>query len=732
MKFTKRLLSLLLTVAICVGLFAALGSVSAKKTEIPDDGYTFEERQQAFIETAVAYNIHAPYTQYDQQWLTSTTGIGSGGSRRINFRFTPEECTSDHNCFTICCNFQFEVVYETIGYELLGDPLRCVTDQLCMLAPEEMVVFKYDNNLSKSKEDREAAAAMFHSLLQPGDLIVVRYFGDSNGHAVMYAGDVWGDGVPQMSHSSGSDSKSTDPVWEAKGSATIEPFANRFGPGQYLDLTKEGSVVSRYTILRPALMPYGLTDNAKARMHTKRLNIQRTVSEGYYGCAPTDTVMTYDLSIQSRHTETQTVPVEEIIPEGVELVPGSITGGGKATGNKINWTITIKPEETIHLTYKVKITAQRGAQIVSTGGNVGGIRSNTLKTLVCGDYADCSAAKDPAKLEELVKSTELSGMRYVEKIYNDVLGIDLELPNEEGLFYGMFQKVFNTTNNWHLKDPVDDGYEIYRKMLEPRWFGGKQIFTDADQERTSDPKLTYLHDGDILFMGTTKKGVFWDSQTYIILDHMAYGSDGKQLLTFTNEEFEIPQNSWSHSFFMVFRPSLAYDNVKTLTESDMKFTDVKENDWFFPYVRDLVADGTVAGVNCTTFAPKGELTYGQALKMIALTAGEKEQNTKSGHWADGYLAIAKNKGWLDGNINLDAKITRLEFCKLAAKAMHLIDQPEKNPFNDCKDVYVLALYNAGIIDGLKEGTFAPDKLLTRAQISKIIWSLRAMKTLKTL
>ena len=121
----------------------------------------------------------------------------------------------------------------------------------------------------------------------------------------------------------------------------------------------------------------------------------------------------------------------------------------------------------------------------------------------------------------------------------------------------------------------------------------------------------------------------------------------------------------------------------------------------------------------TTFAPKGNLTWGQALKLVALAVGEKEQ-AGGDHWASGYLKLAKDKKWLTKDVDLNANITRLDFCKVAAKAKKLTEMPEVNPFTDTASLEVMALYHAGVINGMTETTFAPQQLLTRAQISKII------------
>ena len=104
----------------------------------------------------------------------------------------------------------------------------------------------------------------------------------------------------------------------------------------------------------------------------------------------------------------------------------------------------------------------------------------------------------------------------------------------------------------------------------------------------------------------------------------------------------------------------------------------------------------------------------------------QDKEKTGAHWASGYLTYAKDQKWLDADVDLDAKITRLEFCRIAAKAKNLTKQPAENPFRDCKDTAVLALVEAGVISGMTKSTFAPDGFLSRAQIAKIIWYLQTL------
>ena len=154
----------------------------------------------------------------------------------------------------------------------------------------------------------------------------------------------------------------------------------------------------------------------------------------------------------------------------------------------------------------------------------------------------------------------------------------------------------------------------------------------------------------------------------------------------------------------------------------LPFTDVKQSDWFYGYVSQLYSRKIIAGQTAATFAPNGNLTYAAALKLLTVgLTGEDAGNAASGHWAANYLNIAKANGWTDlAAAKLDQPITREAFCEIAAKAANLTKQPAANSFTDTDNPAVLALVEAGVINGMSIGVFRPDGILTRAQISKII------------
>ncbi len=156
------------------------------------------------------------------------------------------------------------------------------------------------------------------------------------------------------------------------------------------------------------------------------------------------------------------------------------------------------------------------------------------------------------------------------------------------------------------------------------------------------------------------------------------------------------------------------------------YSDVKDNDWFFSYVRELSAKGIVGGYPDGTFQSAKQLTAGEALKLILVAAGYQDPgNTPSGHWAGNYLALAESLGCVyPGEItDLDGPISRLTIARIAAVAMNLQPRTGASPFADIDDGYTLALYEEGILNGTAVGGlryYYPNDGINRAEVCAIV------------
>ncbi len=155
---------------------------------------------------------------------------------------------------------------------------------------------------------------------------------------------------------------------------------------------------------------------------------------------------------------------------------------------------------------------------------------------------------------------------------------------------------------------------------------------------------------------------------------------------------------------------------------EVVFPDVQPGKWFYDDVMTLYEAGVIDGYTDGLFHPDSAVTTGQALKMILLAAGYGEPERVASHWARGYLNLALDEEILvRGEItDLDVTISRALVAKIAARALKLERQSEEDHFTDTSDDSVQALYEAGIITGYKDGTYLPNRTLTRAELSAIV------------
>ncbi|MBE0447863.1 MAG: S-layer homology domain-containing protein, partial [Actinobacteria bacterium] len=86
-------------------------------------------------------------------------------------------------------------------------------------------------------------------------------------------------------------------------------------------------------------------------------------------------------------------------------------------------------------------------------------------------------------------------------------------------------------------------------------------------------------------------------------------------------------------------------------------------------------------------------------------------------------------GFADGRYRPDEPVTRAQMAKLIAVANSLpltSDVTESISFNDVPSshwgsIYIIASANAGIINGYPDGTFRPDRPITRAELARMLF-----------
>ena len=739
-QFWKRSIGLLLTAVLFIGLLPVLAAPAAAAS--------LEERQQAIVAVCFAYFDKGRSVQYDGATISPGAIRGRGYTRSTN-EVSPEYATPDETMYSVCSDFAHQVYYDAFRYQLTGSAGNCWTGQILKIPKDDPITVYYWDKKS-GKDVKEAIHEMFE-LAQPGDIFTTY---STAGHTMVYVGDVYGDGVKYLAHCFGSkiktdtgrdgreygpDDKDMDPRFNMHTYTDNNGGAIRFTPNaeeHYLKSYGKGNQV-QMNLIRPLnAIKDDMTPATAYRMTHPRLAINRTVQEKTrFLSAKTGDPLTLTISLKNNSKTAYTLPVTEKVPAGVTLK--SVSDDGKIDGSTITWNVELPAESEKELTISYEITAKRWEQIVFDGGFVGDIPSNSITITVGGEKL---TAEENAKLlavangdyDELLKGTKDAELGNF--IYQRVLGLDVTLPTLRQIAETQLKEMQLTEKKKsNLFKNIGDIEAADRPIFEwlvPTLHGGMKCYNDHGIERCNDPRDRHLEPGDVLIRA--KDLTKLDEPSTLV-----YLGDGKYLsYDAKNDAYPILEEpdfvvSLLSDMFCVVRPTLAYDDIHTKTgiaagtmPYKNPFTDVKESDWFYPFVKELSRDKLVSGMTATTYAPNGNLTYGQALKLVAGALGLGEQKKTGTHWASGYLELAKKEKWLDKDVNLDDPITRLAFCQIAAKSKKITSQPKKNPFTDTEDASVLSLKKAGIINGMTETTFEPNALLTRAQIAKVILRLK--------
>ena len=176
-----------------------------------------------------------------------------------------------------------------------------------------------------------------------------------------------------------------------------------------------------------------------------------------------------------------------------------------------------------------------------------------------------------------------------------------------------------------------------------------------------------------------------------------------------------------------------------------QFTDVAEDAWYHDYVYDLVYRGVVNGMTATTYEPEGKLTRAQFVKLLACSLADAETlktyegqhpfKDSEGHWAEAFIAWAKDKGIVEGvsatEFDPEAPITREQmatiFGRYALKQGIELPKsenaagsfPDADKISDYAREFVELMRIAGILNGYEDGTFRPQGNATRAEAAKL-------------
>ncbi len=143
--------------------------------------------------------------------------------------------------------------------------------------------------------------------------------------------------------------------------------------------------------------------------------------------------------------------------------------------------------------------------------------------------------------------------------------------------------------------------------------------------------------------------------------------------------------------------------------------------------------GYMVGVSHTAFAPEEAMTRAQAAAICARILNLSEEpspffDTK-GHWAEKQIGAMTKAGLIfgyeDGSFRPDTEMTRGEVAALLYRVIGAEYEGEVSSFPDVKPEHwsyeeITALAGKNILSGFPDGTFRPEKYLTRGEMAYLI------------
>ncbi len=202
---------------------------------------------------------------------------------------------------------------------------------------------------------------------------------------------------------------------------------------------------------------------------------------------------------------------------------------------------------------------------------------------------------------------------------------------------------------------------------------------------------------------------------------------------------------------------LAAPKIESITKTDgrvqlvLEFDDLKEAEWAKEYIMKMQALKVFTGYTDGTFQPNKPVTRAEAIvtavRLLGLEdeAKAKATNTKLNFkdaelidkkfsWAKGYVMVALEQGLFDASedkLMPEKPASRVWVSTLLVKALGLqkeaLQQMNKTPsFSDAKQIpagsvgYVNIAVEKGLVTGYDNGSFQPNKNVTRAEMAALL------------
>ncbi len=184
------------------------------------------------------------------------------------------------------------------------------------------------------------------------------------------------------------------------------------------------------------------------------------------------------------------------------------------------------------------------------------------------------------------------------------------------------------------------------------------------------------------------------------------------------------------------------------TTANMSFSDVKESDWYYSYVKAVYEKGLMKGISDTEFAPNEKLTRAMFVTILYRMDGEPEANQSAftdiekDSWYEKAVAWANANGIVQGvsenEFAPNTNITREQMATIIfryAKYKEIDTEAVTKDTNTLShnDVFEVSDWAkeamhyciaAGIINGDENGNLLPHNTATRAETAAVITRLK--------
>lgn len=168
------------------------------------------------------------------------------------------------------------------------------------------------------------------------------------------------------------------------------------------------------------------------------------------------------------------------------------------------------------------------------------------------------------------------------------------------------------------------------------------------------------------------------------------------------------------------------------------FTDISKNHWAYDAIKYLVDRGIVNGMGDGSVHPERTILREEFVKLLVLAmelstgvSNSTFTDVKESDWFAPYIAAAKESGILngyaDGRAGIGEEISREDMAVMIFRAAELLGVKTENEFADSEAISdyakdaVYTLQESGVINGRNDGTFAPKTKATRAETAAMLY-----------